>query len=62
MDWETLHYTRSEIDRLERRLEELYGHRKDMIKTMTKDGMKQREIGAYWGISNPRVAQIINDR
>lgn len=58
-DWPGLYSTREEIDRLEERLEQLYAKRRQMIKEMRQDGMKQREIGAYWGISNPRVSSIL---
>lgn len=60
IDWKKLHSTRKEIDKLERELKELYNLRKDFIIEMADYKMKQREIGAYWGISNPRVSQIIN--
>lgn len=60
LDWETLHYTRAEIARLEQRLRELYGHRREMIIEMAGDSMTRREIAAWWRISGPRVTGIIN--
>lgn len=59
LDWETLHYTRAEIVRLERRLAELYGYRRELIIEMAAD-MTRREIATFWNISNPRVTAIVN--
>lgn len=53
--------TRRKIDRLEQQLAELYAERKEMIIEMAADGMTRREIAEQWGISNPRVSNIINE-
>lgn len=60
INWDDVHSLRHKISRIEEALEVLYDRRKEIIKVMSDEGMKQREIGAYWGISNPRVSQIIN--
>lgn len=62
IDWQKLRRTRSKILRLEKQLEDLYNARRELIKGMVDDGMKQREIGAYWGISNPRITQILKEQ
>lgn len=51
---------RQEIERLEQQLAELYAQRKEMIIWMAA-GNTYREIAAYWGISSPRVSNIINE-
>lgn len=61
-DWEELRRTRYSIEYLESKLTELYDKRYEMMTQMRDDGMKQREIGASWGISNPRVSGILNGR
>lgn len=52
--------TRRKIDRLEQQLADLYAQRKEMIIEMSAD-MTRREIAEQWGISNPRVTNIVNE-
>jgi len=54
IDWAELHRVRRRIERLEAALVPLYRRRVDLIALMTAQ-MGQREVGAYWGISGPRV-------
>lgn len=60
-DWPRVWATRRKIERLEAQLAELYAERKEMIIEMAGENMTRREIGKQWGISNPRVSNIIND-
>lgn len=62
IDWEDVRLTRYAIKYLESQLDELYKKRYELLSQMSNDGMKQREIGAAWGISNPRVSGILNGR
>lgn len=59
-DLRAVRQTRRKIDRLEAQLAELYAERKEMIIEMSAD-MTRREIAEQWGISNPRVSNIINE-
>lgn len=60
IDRAALHRLRRKIDRLEQQLADLYAERKEMIIEMSAD-MTRREIAEHWGISNPRVSNIINE-
>ena len=61
IDWLELHRIRLEINEAERTLERLYARRLALIWIMVDNGMGQREIGAYWGISNPRISNILKN-
>jgi len=61
IDWPTLHHTRRHITRLETELDGQFEVRRELILAMAEAGMGQREIGAYWKISQPRISQIINE-
>ena len=62
IDWGKVHKTRRGIEALESILADLYKDRFELMKQMEADNMKQREIGAVWGISNPRVSGILNGK
>jgi hypothetical protein len=59
VDWAVVHQLRAEIARLEAKLAQRYERRAAILVQMCAAGMGQREAGAYWGISNPRVSQAI---
>ncbi len=63
LDWDRVHRIRALINVLEAsyrdNLKPLYAARVELIKVMTAAGMGQREVGAYWGVSNPRITQIL---
>lgn len=62
IDWEKVHKTRKAIEALESLLADLYNDRFELMRQMQDDNMRQREIGAAWGISNPRVSGILNGK
>lgn len=62
IDWARYRVVRSKIARYERLLEVLYAERKEAIQVMAGAGMTQREIGPWWGITNPRVSQILKGK
>lgn len=62
IDWERVRQVRYAIEFLESQLPELYNERYEIMRQMSDDKMKQREIGAVWGISNPRVSGILNGK
>lgn len=61
IDWARYRIVRSRIGRYERLLEVLYAERKKAIEAMDVI-MTRREIGGWWGISNPRVTQIVKGK
>lgn len=58
-DWADLHELRRDITDAEARLEGLYRRRWDLIATMVGSGMGQREVGAYWDVSQARINQVL---
>jgi DNA-directed RNA polymerase specialized sigma subunit len=60
--WFRLRQVRRRIAKLEAELELLYEERTDIMAAMFDQKIGQREIGAYWGVSNPRVYQILLKR
>lgn len=60
IDWPAVHRTRRRITKLEAELKDLYAARRDLFAAMAATGMGQREIGAYWGVSNPVVSYALN--
>lgn len=60
--WATIHETKAEIDQLTFTLGNKYLQRTALMKQMAEAGMGQREIGAYWGISQVAVNFALNGR
>jgi hypothetical protein len=57
-DWAEVHRLRRTICRLEETLDGHYRRRVELIVAMSTT-MHQRELGSYWRISQPRIAQIL---
>lgn len=60
-EWGRWRKIRSKIAKHEQELEALYAERKKAIEAMDVI-MTRREIGGWWGISNPRVTQIVKGK
>lgn len=59
VDWNHLHAVRQRIAELETELARSHEERRALIEQMVAAGMKGREIGSYWRLSQPRIAQIM---
>lgn len=55
IDWRAQRKLKARIDELQAQLNAAYEDRRELMRAMAAAGMKQREIGAYWGVSGVAV-------
>jgi hypothetical protein len=60
--WPAIHQTKAEIDQLTLALGAKFLERRALMRHMASAGMGQREIGAYWGVSQVAVHFALNGR
>ena len=62
MDWPVARAVKLRIARLQQQLDATLADRDTIIESMDQCKLGQREIAAYWGLTQPRVHQILKER